>query len=299
MLSVRLPSRVRARSLAAVMSPILAVTGVLFAPAEAAAQRADADWPSQVRAAYKISFTAFGDIGTFNFQSNVTPDGYTVTADAKVKVPLVYTWATNLNAAGRVAGEKPVPAAYNFTANGKAVIGSERNQTIRMGFRDSNVAAITILPPSSSGGPGYVPLTDAHKKDVLDPLTAILAMTRVKGDASPCNRRLAIFDGKQRFDLVLSPGGTARVPEIRPSGQPVMGPVCKVRYVPVAGFKDNEDSRRMANQTGMQIAFRPVPSANLVVPYQVILPTQAGTATITLQRMDIIAPGQKQIALVH
>jgi hypothetical protein len=257
------------------------------------------DWPSQVSAAYKISFSAFGDIGTFSFQSKVTPDGYALTSSADIKVPLVYKWAAKVTASGKLAGDKPVPSDYFFQSSGRPVIGSERTQSIRMALRDRAVATITILPPSSSGGPGYVPLTPAHKRDVLDPLTAVLAMSRVKGDGNPCNRKLEIFDGKTRFDLVLSPGGQARVPETKPSGQPVMGAVCNVRYVPVGGFKDNEDSRRMANQTGMKIAFRPVPSANLVVPYQIVVPTVAGTATVTLQRMDITAAGQKQIALVH
>jgi Protein of unknown function (DUF3108) len=214
-------------------------------------------------------------------------------------VPLLFTWATRMSSDGRIAGEKPLPAAYQFQAVARPVIGGERSQSIRMGYSGSKVAALTIQPPSPAPGQDYVPLTEASTHDVLDPLAAILAMSRVKGDADPCNRRLAIFDGKQRFDLVLTAAGQSRVPELRPSGQPVIGPVCKVRYVPVAGYKDNDETRRLSRENGILIAFRPVPSANLVVPYQITVPTPAGTATITLQRMDIVAPGQKQIALVH
>jgi hypothetical protein len=300
MIFVRLSSLICRRfgGSAAFLFGLLAAAQIAVTPAEA--QRADtSDWPSQVRAAYAISFGAFGDIGTFNFQSNMTPDGYALTANADLKVPLLFSWATRMSSDGRITGEKPLPAFYSFQAVARPVIGGERSQVIRMGFRDLKVSGLTIVPPSPAPGPEYVPLTEASTRDVLDPLAAILAMSRVKGDANPCNRRLAIFDGKQRFDLVLTAAGEQRVPEVRPSGQPVMGPVCKVRYVPVAGYKDTAETHRLAKENSIQIAFRPVPSANLVVPYQITIPTPAGTATITLQRMDIVAPGQKQIALVH
>ena len=287
---------------AAVVAAML-FSAVSAAPISALAQRAPTDqgaeWPSQVRAAYAISFGAFGEIGTFNFQSAMTPEGYALNAHADLKVPLLFTWASRMSSDGRVVGEKPQPSSYHFQAVARPVIGGERGQTIRMGFRDQKVVGLTSYPPSPAPGPDYEPLTDASTHDVLDPLAAILAMAKVKGDANPCNRRLAIFDGRQRFDLVLTAAGQVRIPEVQPSGQPMIGPVCKVRYVPVAGYKNNDETRRLASQSGIEIAFRPVPSANLMVPYQITVPTVAGTATITLQRMDIVAPGQKQIALVH
>ena len=143
-----------------------------------------------------------------------------------------------------------------------------------------------------------MPIKPEHLKSVIDPLTAVLVTTRAKG-GSPCGRRLAIFDGKQRFDLLTTPAGQQKVPEARPSGQPAIGYVCKVRYVPVAGYKDTEDFRSTINNSSAEIALRPVPSANLLVPYRITVATKWGTATMMLHRMDIVTPGQKQIALVH
>jgi Protein of unknown function (DUF3108) len=283
MILVRLSSHI-GRRLGVAVASLLSVAIATQVHAQRAMPTSGSDWPSQVRAAYSINFGAFGDIGTFNFQSSMTPDGYVLNANADLKVPLLFTWATRMSSDGRIAGEKPLPTSYNFQAVARPVIGGERGQTIRMGFRDQKVTALTIVPPSPAPGPEFVPLTEASTHDALDPLAAILAMSRVKGDANPCNRRLAIFDGKQRFDLVLTAAGQQRVPEVRPSGQP---------------FKDNAETSRLSKENGIQIAFRPVPSANLVVPYQITVPTPAGTATITLQRMDIVAPGEKQIALVH
>ena len=48
-----------------------------------------------------------------------------------------------------------------------------------------------------------MPLREQHLKGVLDPLSAIMVLSR-GSSANPCDRRLPIFDGKERFDLVFS-----------------------------------------------------------------------------------------------
>jgi hypothetical protein len=42
-----------------------------------------------------------------------------------------------------------------------------------------------------------------------------------------------------------------------------------------------------------------VPSANLLVPHQITIPTSAGTATLTSERISITTPAQTHIALVN
>jgi hypothetical protein len=133
---------------------------------------------------------------------------------------------------------------------------------------------------------------------VLDPMTAILALSR--GSATnPCGRRISIFDGKQRFDLALSFLRFDNVTEARPSGQPGVAFVCRVQYIPVAGYKNNTETQAMASNTGIEVAFRPVPSANLLIPYQITIPTIVGSAVLSSQRVDIVAPDNQQIALIH
>ncbi len=255
-------------------------------------------WPAEVTATYTISFTGFGEIGRMRFQSQVQGGEYSTSSNAEIKVPLIYTWSSKLNGGGRIAGDDAVPAAYVFNSQAKAVIGDTKNFSVRMSFKDKAVAQVNTIPPSSSDGANHVPLHAEHLRDVVDPLTAVMVMSRGKG-ATPCSRRIPIFDGKQRFDLLMSSGGQQKVAETRPSGQPPIGYVCKVRYIPIAGHRNNDDTKTLANNGGIEVALRPIPSANLMVPYRITIPTRVGTATIVLQRMDISSPGQKQIALVH
>mgnify|MGYP003693809471 CR=1 FL=1 len=87
---------------------------------------------------------------------------------------------------------------------------------------------------------------------------------------------MPIFDGKERFDLVLSHKGEMKVIEQQPSGQPGVAHVCRVRYLPIAGHKVDTDTKFMAANDAIEVALRPIPSANVFMPYQITIPTMAG-----------------------
>ena len=99
---------------------------------------------------------------------------------------------------------------------------------------------------------------------------------RARSSPNPCDRRLPIFDGKERFDLVLSYKGQMKVSEQQPSGQPVIAHVCRVKYHPIAGHKVDTENSFMATTDGIEVALRPIPSANVLMPYQITIPTLVG-----------------------
>jgi hypothetical protein len=116
---------------------------------------------------------------------------------------------------------------------------------------------------------------------------------------NPCDRRLPIFDGKERFDLVLSYKGQMKVNEQQPSGQPAIAHVCRVKYQPIAGHKVDTENSFMATTDAIEVALRPIPSANVLIPYQITIPTLVGYATLVSKRVEIETPGKPQIALLH
>jgi len=143
-----------------------------------------------------------------------------------------------------------------------------------------------------------IPLREQHLKGVVDPLSAIMVLSS-KTAVDPCDRRIPIFDGKERFDLLFSRKGEMRVTEQAPSGQPGVAHVCRVRYLPIAGHKIDSDTKYMAANDAIEVALRPVPSANVFIPYQITIPTMAGSATIVSKRVDIVSPGKPQIAMLY
>ncbi len=249
-------------------------------------------WPSRVEATYRITFNGF-DIGKFDFTADVSGSSYTVNGDARLSALLgAFKWQGQTRSAGQLAGLAPKPAGYTFDFNGNGREGS-----IKLGFDRGSVKSITSLPPKPPA-PDTVPLRPEHLAGVLDPLSAVLALSR-NAASNPCGRSIPVFDGRQRFDLQLAFVRQQAVAETRPSGQPGVAYVCRVRYVPLAGHGvDNSATRQLANSTEIEIALRPVPSAGLFVPYSISIPTGAGTAMLTSERVNIVTR-REQIALTH
>lgn len=267
------------------------VSLVAFVAGGVATSRA-ADWPANVRAVYDINFNGF-HVGSFEFQSQSEDESYSLTGNAQLTLLLgAFNWIGETRAFGLIANHMPRPAAFAFDFKANSKVGSTK-----MDFADGVVADIKHTPPPVPK-PGTVPVRQQHLKNVLDPLSAIMVVARAS-NPNPCDRRLPIFDGKERFDLVLSYKGQTKVSEQQPSGQPAIAHVCKVKYQPIAGHKVDTENSFMATTDAIEVSLRPVPSANVLIPYQVTIPTLVGYATIVARRVEISTPGQPQIALLH
>ncbi len=245
----------------------------------------------EIDAVYKVALNEF-EIGSFTFKSDIGDKAYTLQSDVRISFAGLVGWKGSTVTRGAVSGKDVSPAVYQFQFSSPAKQGS-----IAMNFANRTVTGLTVLPEEPPL-PGVKPLTAEHIKGVADPLSAVMAMVRVAG-TNPCDRKVSIFDGKQRFDLVLSYRKQVAISETQPSGQPSQGVVCKVKYVPIAGYRDTEELRALARENNIAITFRPIPSAGLMVPHEVKIPTVAGDAVITASRVNIRTPNQGQIALVN
>ena len=68
---------------------------------------------------------------------------------------------------------------------------------------------------------------------------------------------------------MFSRKGEMQVTEQQPSGQPGVAHVCRVRYLPIAGHKIDSETKFMAANDAIEVALRPIPSANVFIPYQI------------------------------
>lgn len=284
----------RLRRAALVSAATLVLAGAAPGPAFVV-RAAEGAWPTHVTARYKVNFAGF-DIGHFTYSSSVASGAggsYRLDGNAQLSAMLgAFKWQGVSQATGGVAGDEPSPASYNFDFASSSKTGS-----VRMGFRGGNVNSVAASPPTPPSDE-IVPLERRHLTDVLDPLTAVMSLTRA-GSGEPCAQRLPIFDGKQRFDLVFSPRGERPLRERRPSGQPGIVHVCDVRYVPIAGYKRNSEAEQQARQMAIEMTLRPVPSANLLVPHEVTIPAIVGKVVLSLDRIEIRTSDSAQIALVN
>jgi hypothetical protein len=264
-----------------------AVASICLAPAA----RASEPWPAEIQANYRIQFNGF-EVGQFTFNSSVHERIYAVSANADISALLgLVRWNGVTRVSGALASNAPRPSGYSFDYRGSSKTGS-----LRMVFGDSAVKAVDFNPPLPEQ-PGTVPVQPVHMRGVLDPLSAILALSRPK-DGKPCNQRVAVFDGKARFDLTLQAKGEAPIGESKAGGPPEMLSVCRVRVQPIAGHVDDEKAQELKRNLGIEVAFRAVPGAGLFVPHRITIPTFAGSAEIVAQSLTI-RTNREQIALVN
>jgi hypothetical protein len=266
----------------------LAASATLAAAASAAVAES---WPSRVDATYRIAFNGF-DIGKFEFHAEISGASYTARGDAQLSALLgAFKWHGATRSSGTVTATAPRPSSYTFDFDG---VG--KNGAIKLGFQHGNVTSVSALPPTPPE-PDTVALRSGDLKAVFDPLSAVLAISRT-ASGNPCDRRIPVFDGKQRFDLAFTYLRQQAIGTTRATGQPGVAIVCRVRFIPIAGHRMTAETKHMASTEGIEISFRPVPSAGIHVPYQISIPTVAGYATLAAEQINI-ATRSEQIALTN
>ena len=158
---------------------------------------------------------------------------------------------------------------------------------VRMEMSGGNVKDLVSEPPLEPS-PDRVPLTEAHRKGIVDPMTAVLMPVGGKGDvltAEACQRKLPIFDGRQRFDLKLAFKRMDQVESERGySGGAV---VCSGSYEPIAGHRPGRYVIRYLQETReLEIWLVPIAGTRIVVPYRVSIPTFFGIAILQATQFE-------------
>lgn len=283
-------------SVKAVASLFLGLIFGLTASGNAHAQLRD----SKIAATYKIKYNGI-QLGKLHFKSTVKGRSYHMETRTKLSIPLLgsifksMSWRGVTRASGIVRGNQPRPANYSFAfSNGK------KHGKINMNFSGHQITRIRRVPDKKLSR-AYVPVTRAHLNKVMDPMSAIMLISRKgKSHRTACANNIPIYDGKQRFNLKLSYKRTTKVKRSQSGGY--AGPViiCRVRYQPVSGYKPHKkDVQYMAKNRGIELWLMPLPNSRNYAPYRFVLPLPVGQADAYLARFNIRNASGRQIALVR
>ena len=177
---------------------------------------------------------------------------------------------------GRVVNGALVASAYTASTTTQ-----KKTETIRLSLANGNVKEFSIdpVPPVD---PDRVPVTEAHRKGVLDPMTG--SMLRVPGNGellSPdsCRTGTGIFDGRLRYDLKLDYKRMETVKAERGYRGPAL--VCAIYFTPVAGYiPDRPVIKYLAAERRIEIAFVPIAGTRILVPFRMSIPTPLGLAML-------------------
>lgn len=248
-----------------------------------------------VQAVYKINAPVGS--GKFHFASAQSGNRYKMQGSAKFKAFLgFYKWNSSVASNGYIYGYKPRPNIYAFSAR-----SDKKAEAIRMNFSRNGVKKIKAVPPNRPH-PKRIAVNKSHLRNVVDPLSAMLAFTdkapSLTNGTRACNRSIKIFDGRQRFNVTLSFKRKAYA-ELS-NGQSRTAFVCRAKYRPLAGHKrKNKAVSYMANSKGLEIWLVPLPKAKMYVPYKIVIPIMIGTATAELASFRISGSKTGNIALAR
>jgi hypothetical protein len=177
---------------------------------------------------------------------------------------------------GRVVNGALVSTGYTASTT-----TSKKTEAIHMTLANGNVKDFGIEPEPPVDA-DRIPITDAHRHGVYDPMTG--SMLRVPGTADPlspeaCRTGAGIFDGRMRYDLKLDFKRMETVKAEKGYRGPVV--VCAVYFMPIAGYiPDRPVIKYLTSQRNIEIAFAPVAGTRVLVPFWMKIPTPLGPAML-------------------
>jgi hypothetical protein len=98
---------------------------------------------------------------------------------------------------------------------------------------------------------------------------------------------------------VLTPKRQIQLASASAGKRPEAAYVCRIMYEPIAGHRDNADTKSYASNRDAEIVLRRIPGSEMLIPYSATIPTSWGTGSMVTERIDIITPGAGKIALTN
>jgi hypothetical protein len=233
----------------------------------------------RLKANYTISMTGVS-IGHIAWSVTIGETRYTTSANGKASgvLSVLVNGEGAVDTRGNIDDGRLAPKF--FTSN---ITDDEGKSELRLSFDDGVAKDLIAQAPQKTD---RVPVTDAHRHGVVDPLTAMLIPAGADALApANCNRVLPIFDGRRRYDLALL---FKRIDKIKVERSYTGGVlVCGVILQPIAGYRaDSMLVKYVAGRRDMELWFAPIAGTSFIAPIRVLMPTLIGKLEILAEQFD-------------
>jgi hypothetical protein len=218
-------------------------------------------------------------IGHGTWAIEIADDQYTAAASGATSGLLrIFTGARGTGASrGSFSGDQTMPTSY------VATIDYERGKIddVRMALAGGNVKDLLADPPLYPH-PDRIPVSDADRRGVVDPMSSTL--NRVGGNGDPvspqaCSRKVAVFDGRVRYDLRSEFKRIEMVKAERGYQGPVA--VCAVYFEPISGYvPDRPVIKYLVALRDAEVWLAPISGTRVLVPFRFSMPTPLGLGVL-------------------
>jgi hypothetical protein len=231
-------------------------------------------------------------MGVGTLRAQVSNSGYSAAITVKLGglARLVSDGRGAATANGAFTAGRPVPARYAIST-----MAGDYAQSVRMALVGGAVRLLAV-EPTPRYRPDVVPVLATHKRGIVDPVSALIMPYPGTGDlvtASACRRTLPVFDGRARYDVILS---YDRMEQVEGDHGSYAGPVvvCRAAYRAIAGHRENrEQVKFLEDNHDMEVWLAPVAGTRSLIPWKISVRTMTGTAVIEAQSL-VIQEGVRQ-----
>ena len=253
----------------------------------------DASAQGKLDATYTISAARI-PIGSITASAEIGDDSYTISMGGRASgvMRILASGEGTFSTRGTRKDGRLIPTDFVSKATSE-----DDTMDVKMVFADGSVKELSASAPPPSND--RVPLTEAHRQNVVDPLTAILVPAAAAGNGlseAACQRALAVFDGRRRYDLKLAFKRMDKAKADKGYAGPVA--VCAVTFQPIAGHRASSTLvKYLAEGREIEIAFAPVAGARVLTPFRMAVNSMLGNLVIEATRFESVAqPANGSIA---
>jgi hypothetical protein len=254
---------------------VLAVTALVVTMADAPQSRAFGQ--GKLDARYVVTLSGL-PIGRGAWVIDIGDDHFSAAANgATAGLMQVFASGHGQSASrGTISGGQLGPSTY-----ASRIVTGDKSDEVRMVISAGTVKELAANPPTVAS-PDRVPVTEAHRRGVSDPMTASLMRVPGSGEMlapQACQRTLSIFDGRMRYDLQLV---FKRLERVRSEpGYQGSAVVCAVYFSPIAGYvRDRYAIKYLMQLRDMEMWLAPIAGTRIMVPYRASVPTPIGLGVL-------------------
>jgi Protein of unknown function (DUF3108) len=243
-------------------------------------------------AGYTISAARI-PVGSIALNVEIADGEYTATMSGRGAglMRLLTSGEGNLTARGILKDGQAQPTRYQSKTT-----SDDDTLDVTMTIEDGNVTELAASAPPPSND--RVPIADAHRKTIVDPLSAFLVPATEPGDGvSPvaCQRTLPVFDGRRRYDLKLAFKRIDRVRTDKGYAGPVV--VCALVLVPIAGHRRSSAQLKYLDGREIELALAPIAGTRLLAPFRIAIANMLGNLVMQATRFETLAPSAVRAAV--
>jgi hypothetical protein len=232
-------------------------------------------------ASYTISF-AHVRVGDITATGEFGDSEYVISARGRAGgiIKLLMDGEASFTTRGILKDGHPQPTAFT-----SKIASNAETSDVTMLLNEGSVKELAVTPPPSRD---LVPVTEANRQGIIDPLTAMLLSAAAAGEGlsrEACRQTLPIFDGRQRYDLKLAFKRMDEVTATKGYAGSVL--MCSVAYEPIAGHRASTPLiKYLSEGREIEIALAPVAGTRLLAPFRVSVASRLANLVIEADRFE-------------